>query len=74
MAVANKLAILQKIKREKGVLFGSLSSDLTKQNKCEKWKEVNELAESLDWLWQYFATVCGRGGSSFLGASSLYNF
>jgi len=42
-----KLAVLQKIKQEKGVLFGSLSNDLAKQNKCEKWKEVNELAESL---------------------------
>lgn len=27
--------------------FRSLSHDLTKQNECEKWKEVNELAESL---------------------------
>jgi len=44
MAVANKLAVLPKIKQEKGILFGPLSNDLTKQNKCEKWKEVNELA------------------------------
>jgi quinol monooxygenase YgiN len=45
MTAANKLAVLQKIKQEKGVLFGSLSKDLTKQNKFEKWKDVNELAE-----------------------------
>ena len=45
MAVANELTVLQK---EKCVLFfRSLSHDLTKQNKCEKWKEVNELAKSL---------------------------
>ena len=47
MAVANKLAVLQKIKQEKCVLFGPLSHDLTKRNKCEKWQEVNDLAESL---------------------------
>jgi hypothetical protein len=47
MAVANILAVLQKIKQEKDVLLESLSNDFTKQNKCEKWKEMNELAESL---------------------------
>jgi len=31
MATANKLALLQKIKREKAVLFGSFLNDLTKQ-------------------------------------------
>ena len=41
----NKLTLLQKIKREKGVLFVSFSKDLTKQKKCEKWKEVTKLAE-----------------------------
>jgi hypothetical protein len=38
---------LQKIKQEKGVLFGPNSNDITKQKKCEKWKEVIELAESV---------------------------
>jgi hypothetical protein len=47
MAVANKLAVLQNIKQEKCVVLGSLSNDFTKQKKYEKWKEVNELAESL---------------------------
>lgn len=47
MATANKLSVLQKIKQEKSVLFGSFSNDLTKQKKCEKWKEVTDLAESL---------------------------
>jgi hypothetical protein len=38
MATANNLAVLQKMKQEKGVLFGSFLNDLTKQKKCEKWK------------------------------------
>jgi hypothetical protein len=46
LAIANKLAILQKIKQEKGVLFRSFSNDLTEQMKCEKLKEVTELAKS----------------------------
>jgi len=58
MATANKLAVLQKIKQEKSVLFGPFSNDLTKQKKCEKWKEVTDLAESLGLVtgkqWQYF--------------------
>jgi hypothetical protein len=33
MATANRLTVLQKTKEEKGVLFGSFSSDLTKQKK-----------------------------------------
>jgi hypothetical protein len=33
MGTANKLAVLQKIEREKGVLTGSFLNDLTKQNK-----------------------------------------
>ena len=47
MVTANKLAVLQKIKQEKSVLFGPFSNDLTKQKKCEKWKEVSELSGSL---------------------------
>jgi hypothetical protein len=48
MATAKKkLAVLQNIKQEKCVLFRSFSNDLTKQKKCENWKEVTELAESL---------------------------
>ena len=31
MGTANKLAVLQKIKQEKGVLIGSFFKDLTKQ-------------------------------------------
>jgi len=40
MATANKLALLQKSKWEKSVLFGSFSNGMTSQNKkkCEKWK------------------------------------
>jgi hypothetical protein len=38
MVIENKLAVLQMIKHEKGVLFGSFLNDLTKQKKCEKWK------------------------------------
>jgi len=37
---------LHKIKQQKGVLFGPNSNGITKQNKCEKWKEVIKLAES----------------------------
>jgi len=47
MATENKLAVLQNVEKEKYVIFGSFSSDLTKQKKCENWKEVTELAESL---------------------------
>ena len=47
MAIANKLAVLQKIKQDKSVLFGAFSNDLTKSVKSEKWKEVTDLAESL---------------------------
>jgi hypothetical protein len=48
MAAANKLAVLQKIKWEKGVLLTSFLNDLTKLTKCEKGKEVTELSESLE--------------------------
>ena len=47
MAIAEKLALLQKIKQDKGVLYRPFLNDFTKQKKCEKWKEVIELAESL---------------------------
>ena len=47
MATADKLAVLQNVKQEKCVLFGSFSNDLTKQKKCENLKEVTELAGSL---------------------------
>jgi hypothetical protein len=46
LETANKLTVLYKTKQEKGVLFGPNSS-ITKQKKCEKWKEVIELAESI---------------------------
>ena len=49
MATANKLAVLQKIKHEKGILFRSFSNDRTEQMKREKSKEVTELAKSVDW-------------------------
>jgi hypothetical protein len=38
MLIENKLAVLQTIKQEEGVLFGSFLNDTTKQKKCEKWK------------------------------------
>jgi hypothetical protein len=44
---ANKLAVLQKIKQEKDVLFGSYFNNLVTHKKSEKWKEVTKLAESL---------------------------
>ena len=47
VVAANKLTVLQKIKWGKGVLLRSFSNYLTKQKKCEKWKEVTELFESL---------------------------
>jgi hypothetical protein len=47
MATAQKLALLQKIKQDKGVLYRSFLNDLTKHKKCEKWKEVTQLVESL---------------------------
>jgi len=47
MAIAEKLALLQKIKQDKGVLYRPFLNDFTKQKKCEKWKEVTQLAESL---------------------------
>jgi len=37
---------LQKIKKEKCVLFGPNSNDI-KQKKRENWKEMTELAESI---------------------------
>jgi hypothetical protein len=47
MAAANKLAVLQKVKQEKGVPFWSFSKDLTKQAKCENCEAVTKIAESL---------------------------
>jgi hypothetical protein len=47
MATANKLAVLQKIKQEKGVLFGSYFNNLITHKKSEKWQDVTKLAESL---------------------------
>jgi len=47
MATANKLAVLQKIKQEKDVLFRSYFNSLVTHKKSEKWKEVTKLAESL---------------------------
>jgi len=47
MATANRLAVLQKVKQEKGVSFWSFVNDLRKkQAKCEKWKAVTKIAES----------------------------
>jgi len=45
MATANRLAVLQKVKQEKGVAFWSFLSDLKK--KREKWKAVTKNAKSL---------------------------
>lgn len=73
MVAANKLAVLQKIKWEKGVPRSFLS-DLTKQKKCEKSKEVTLLSESQDWPWQYICDILWQGQIQILGASSLYNF
>jgi hypothetical protein len=47
MATAKKLALLQKIKQDKGVLYRPFLNDLTKRKKCEKWKEVMRPAKSL---------------------------
>jgi hypothetical protein len=50
MATANRLTVLHKIKQNRGVLFGSFLDDLTKQKKCEKLKEVSQLAGALGLL------------------------
>jgi hypothetical protein len=47
MATAKKLAVLQKVNQDKSVLYGPFLDDITKQKKCEKQKEVMQLAESL---------------------------
>jgi hypothetical protein len=39
IGIANKLDVLQKIKREKGVLIGSFLNDLTKQNKVRSGRK-----------------------------------
>jgi len=39
MGTANKFAVLQKIKWEKGVLSGSFLNDLTKQNKVKSGRK-----------------------------------
>jgi hypothetical protein len=46
MVTAKKLAVLQSIKQEKGLLIRSFLDDLTQQN-SEKWKEMTKFAESL---------------------------
>jgi len=73
MAAAKRLTVLQKIKREKG-FPRSFLSNITKQMKYEKWKEVTELSESQDWPWQYFCDTLWQGQIQILGTSSLYNF
>jgi len=47
MATAKKLALLQKIKQDRGFLRRPFSNDLTKRKKCEKWTEVTQLGKSL---------------------------
>ena len=68
MATANKLALLQRIKQEKDVLFGSYFNNLVTQ---EKWK-----VEGSDQACRATKTGCdsnlatcrGRGRSRFCGA------
>jgi hypothetical protein len=47
MDTANKLAVLQEIKQEKDVVFGSYFNNLITHKKSERWKEVIKLSESL---------------------------
>jgi len=59
---------LQKIKQEKGVLFKQNSNDITKQKKCEKWKEVIELAESITQAMAVLSRqTVARADSDFVG-------
>jgi len=67
MATANKLAVLQTIKLRKCVLLGPNSNDITKQKKCDKRKEVTELAKSIG------LTVAARSGSDKLILRRLAN-
>jgi phosphosulfolactate phosphohydrolase-like enzyme len=39
MGTTNKLAVLEKIKQEKGVLIGSFLNDLTEQNKVRSGRK-----------------------------------
>jgi len=52
-----EVAILQKIKEEKDILFGAFSNKQMKEDKTKKWQKVTELAQSLDIAagknWQY---------------------
>jgi hypothetical protein len=47
MATESKHAVLQKIKQEKDVFFGSYFNDLVTHKKSEKCKEVTKLADGL---------------------------
>jgi hypothetical protein len=58
MATANKLALLQKIKWEKAVIFGSFSNDLTKQKEMRE-VEVAGLAEPLGMAVAVLPRHCG---------------
>lgn len=57
MGVPAKIAVLQKIRQEKDILFTPLSDKLTKEMKHNSWKGIGELAESLGIIrgkpWQY---------------------
>jgi len=57
MATANKLAVLQKIKQEKGFLLGSFSNYLSLSKKVKNCKEVTELAEPPRRRGSTFATL-----------------
>ena len=41
---SKKIAILQKIRDSKEILFGAFSPELTKQTKAEEWKKIHSFA------------------------------
>ncbi|XP_069697422.1 uncharacterized protein [Periplaneta americana] len=43
-----KIVVLTKIREEKDILFGGFSDKITKSVKIEKWKEIHNLAQSIE--------------------------
>ncbi|XP_055842369.1 uncharacterized protein LOC129909310 [Episyrphus balteatus] len=47
-AMEKKMVVLAKIREHKDILFGVFSDTLTKQIKSDKWKEVYDVARSIN--------------------------
>lgn len=57
-----KLCVLEKIKRNKHIIFGQFSSTLTKYTKGKAWQEIGEYAKSIGVIpdgkqWTYIRDV-----------------